>query len=101
MKTYYIYILASKARGTLYIGITNDLTRRLAEHRQGANDGFTKKYAVKRLVYYEQTESAETAIAREKQLKNWHRQWKINLIERTSPEWRDLLASMDSETSSE
>lgn len=102
MKTYYIYILASKARGTLYIGVTNDLARRLFEHRQGLTVGFTKRYNIKRLVYYESTESIETAIAREKQLKRWHRQWKINLIESTNPQWKDIGFSMgmDAETSS-
>jgi putative endonuclease len=102
MKTYYVYILASQARGTLYIGVSNSLQRRSFEHAQGEQDGFTKKYHVKRLVYFEETNSVEVAITREKQLKNWHRQWKINLIESINPEWQDLAVAyrMDVETSS-
>lgn len=103
MNTYYIYILASKAHGTLYIGVSNSLERRYFEHHNGVNKkSFTSKYAVKRLVYMEQTSDPEAAIAREKQLKNWHRQWKINLIESTNPEWQDLgrAYGMDPETSS-
>ena len=90
MTTYYVYILASHKQGTLYIGVTNDLVRRIDEHRQGATPGFTRQYAVKDLVYYEQTESVEAAIAREKQLKNWQRKWKVDLIEKDNPEWLDL-----------
>ncbi|TAH34169.1 GIY-YIG nuclease family protein [Candidatus Saccharibacteria bacterium] len=90
MKNYYVYILASKANGTLYIGITNDLTRRNFEHVTGQQDSFTQKYNVKRLVYFEEFNDSKTAIAREKQLKNWHRQWKINLIESMNPVWQDL-----------
>lgn len=90
MKDYYVYILASKARGTLYIGVTSDLYKRIDEHKQGSVEGFTKKYGVKNLAYYEMFQEIEFAIAREKQLKNWHRQWKINLIESVNPLWRDL-----------
>ena len=102
MKTYYVYILTNKARGTLYIGVTNDLSRRFEEHITGSDESFSHKYGLGRLVYYEETESAETAIAREKQLKRWHRQWKVNLIEATNPGWTDLghLLRMDAETSS-
>lgn len=105
MKTYYVYILASQARGTLYIGVTNDLIKRVWQHKHKEMDGFTKEYGVDRLVYFEYTESIEAAIAREKQLKNWHRDWKINLIERENPYWVDLYsnlikAKMDAETSS-
>ncbi len=90
MHQYYVYILASKRDGTLYIGVTNDLIKRVWEHKNKVADGFTKKYGVDKLVYYESTENIESAILREKQLKNWHRQWKINLIQSKNPEWRDL-----------
>ena len=89
-KTYAVYILASQPRGTLYIGITNDLRRRMIEHRSGSVEGFTQKYNVKRLVFVEQTEYIYSALEREKQLKRWHRDWKINLIEERNPEWNDL-----------
>ena len=87
---YCIYILASRRHGTLYIGITNSLQKRLEEHRSGKGSEFVKKYGVYRLVYTEVYERAEDAIAREKQLKRWKRDWKIELIERENPEWRDL-----------
>lgn len=90
MRQYYVYILASQRNGTLYIGVTNDLIKRVWQHKNKVADGFTKKYAVDKLVYYETTENIESAILREKQLKNWHRQWKINLIQSKNPEWRDL-----------
>ena len=90
MKAYYVYILASSMNGTLYIGMTNDLERRYLEHKQGIIDGFTKKYRVHDLVYYEETFSVEAAIAREKQLKGWRRAWKLALINETNPDWRDL-----------
>ena len=88
--TYYVYILANEKNGTLYIGVTNDLVRRVYEHKQGAVEGFTSKYKLHNLVYYEQTTNVEAAIAREKQLKNWRRGWKIELIEKNNVEWRDL-----------
>lgn len=102
MKSYYIYILASRTNGTLYIGVTNSLERRNIEHVSGIPGSFTQKYDVKRLVYFEGTDSIEAAIAREKQLKNWHRQWKINLIESLNPSWQDLSTKhrMGAETSS-
>lgn len=90
MRQYYVYILASQRNRTLYIGVTNDLIKRVWQHKNKVADGFTKKYAVDKLVYYETTENIESAILREKQLKNWHRQWKINLIQSKNPEWRDL-----------
>ncbi len=90
MKSYYVYILASGKHGTLYIGVTNDLVRRIAEHRQGVVEGFTKKYGVDKLVYYEDTDDVASAIQREKQIKAWQRLWKINLIEQNNPRWRDL-----------
>jgi len=85
-----VYILASKPFGTLYIGVTSDLVARLWQHREGAIEGFTKRYAVHRLVHFEMFDTMETAIRREKQLKNWHRDWKLNLITRENPDWRDL-----------
>jgi putative endonuclease len=90
MKQYYVYILASKRNGTLYIGVTNDLYKRVYQHKNKVADGFTKKYGVNKLVYFEETPDVMSAIAKEKQLKNWHRQWKINLINEKNPEWRDL-----------
>jgi len=85
-----IYILASRRNGTLYIGVTSDLERRVWEHKEGVIEGFTKKYDVHRLVYYEVHHEMGEAIAREKQLKKWNRAWKIELIEKSNPEWRDL-----------
>ncbi len=87
---YYVYILASKRNGTLYIGVTNDLQRRLYEHKAGLIDGFTKKYGVDMLVHFEETNDIHVAIQREKQLKKWNRAWKIRLIEETNPGWKDL-----------
>ena len=94
MKSYSVYILASKKNGVLYIGVTNNLVRRLEEHRTHIVPGFTDKYYVGRLVYFEQTENIESAIRREKQLKKWNRAWKIELIEKTNPEWRDLSSEI-------
>ena len=87
---YYIYILASKRNGTLYIGMTNNLLRRVYEHKNALVDGFTKKYSVKSLVYYEQIDDVNSAILREKRLKTWKRAWKIKLIEDFNPTWKDL-----------
>jgi putative endonuclease len=92
--SYYVYILASKPRGTLYIGVTNDLIRRIYEHKAGVVQGFTKSYGVHRLVYFEISESVESAITREKRLKKWPRDWKINAIERENPHWDDLYPSI-------
>jgi putative endonuclease len=89
MKVFYVYILASKYRGVLYVGITSDLVRRTYEHRSDLIGGFTKKYLVHKLVYYEPMPDSTTVIKREKQLKNWMREWKISLIEKTNPEWKD------------
>jgi putative endonuclease len=86
---YCVYILASRRNGTLYVGVTNDLVRRVWEHRQGIG-GFTTKYGVTRLVYFEDTPNVTAAIQREKNLKRWSRAWKIALIERANPEWGDL-----------
>ena len=86
----YVYILSSAQRGTLYIGVTSNLITRVWQHKQKLIPGFTKKYSVDRLVYYEVSNSIESAIVREKQLKAWKRVWKIELIEESNPEWRDL-----------
>ena len=88
---YYVYILASKKNGTLYIGVTNNLTRRVYEHRKNSNTGFTKQYGVHHLVYYEQYEDVNQAILREKQMKRWKRYWKIKQINKLNPSWGDLF----------
>ncbi len=93
-KLYYVYILASAKNGTLYIGVTNDLMRRVWEHREGIIPGFTKKYGVKLLVHYEEFGDIGLAIDRETQLKKWKRRWKMNLIEKTNPDWRDLYEGL-------
>ena len=88
---YFVYIMASKRNGTLYIGVTNDLVRRSYEHCEGLAPGFTRTYSVTRLVWFEQHETALAAIAREKALKKWRRSWKLELIEAANPQWRDLF----------
>jgi putative endonuclease len=92
---YTVYILASQKRGTLYIGVTNDMARRAWEHREGAADGFTKAHGVKRLVHMEVFENITDAIAREKRLKKWNRDWKIALIEKDNPDWDDLFLRLN------
>ena len=102
-KKYYIYILTNIKNITLYIGITNNLERRIYEHKNELVDGFSKKYKLKKLVYYEEFKYIKDALAREKQLKNWHREWKINLIKQMNPELKDLAKdwyNIDPETSS-
>ena len=94
MKEYYIYILASKRNGTLYVGVTNDLKRRIYEHKEELIEGFTKKYNVKDLVYYEITSDVNSAISREKQMKKWERKRKIDLIEKDNPKWLDLYYNL-------
>ncbi len=89
-KQYYLYILASKKNGTLYVGMTNDLVRRIQEHHSRAIKGFTEKYMVHRLVYYEVYDSPEEAIRSEKNIKAWQRAWKIRLIETVNPSWQDI-----------
>jgi putative endonuclease len=89
-RSYYVYLLASRRRGTLYVGVTNDLSKRVWQHKQDLVEGFTSKHGVKTLVWYEQTESIESAIVREKQIKKWNRAWKIELIEANNPDWKDL-----------
>jgi putative endonuclease len=91
---YYVYILASRKNGTLYIGVTNDLLKRVYEHKNNLIEGFTKKYGVRNLVYYEQHNEVGKAITREKQIKKWKRNWKIELIEKTNPNWKDLFLDL-------
>jgi len=90
MGQYYVYILASKRNGTLYIGATNNLVRRVWEHKNDVVEGFTKKYSVHQLVWYEVAGTPDAAITREKQLKKWNRAWKLKLIEEKNPHWKDL-----------
>jgi putative endonuclease len=90
MKQYYVYILANQRNGTLYIGATNNLVRRVWEHKNDVVDGFTKKYGVHQLVWYELADTPLAAIKREKQLKKWNRAWKLRLIDEKNPDWKDL-----------
>lgn len=103
MKDYYVYMISNKSK-TLYVGMTNNIIRRMYEHKNKLIDGFTKRYKITKLVYFETTPDVNSAIKREKQLKNWHRQWKINLIESMNPGWQDLSLNWqndeDAETSS-
>lgn len=94
---FYVYVMTNSSNSVLYVGMTNNLERRMQEHKSGAIPGFTKKYNIKKLVYFEDCFDAKGAIAREKQLKNWHRNWKLNLIKNNNP---GLLDLMDPETSS-
>ncbi len=89
-----IYIMTNKIRGTLYIGVTSDLIKRIWEHKEKIAKGFTKKYDLTRLVYFENVDDYDSALAREKQLKNWHRDWKLNLIESINPFWKDLYKDL-------
>ena len=93
-KTFYVYMLASARYGTLYVGITSDLIKRIWEHREGFVEGFTKEYSVKQLVWYETHADALSAITREKQIKKWNRTWKINLIQKENPYWQDLYETL-------
>jgi putative endonuclease len=101
-KNMFVYILANSGNTVLYIGVTSNLERRIFEHKNGLVDGFTKKYKVKKLVYFENTPDPSVALNREKQLKNWHREWKINLIMQQNPTFKDLSVELfgDPETSS-
>ena len=94
MQAYWTYIIASRPYGTLYVGVTNGLIRRVEQHRAGTGSSFTRKHKVHRLVWYEEFVDVRDAIQREKSLKEWPRQWKINLIERTNPHWEDLFPSL-------
>jgi putative endonuclease len=89
-KEYFVYILTNKTNKVLYIGVTDNLVRRIYEHKSKLINGFTKKYNLTKLVYFEITNDVYQAIKREKQLKNWHRDWKLNLIQKFNPEWKDL-----------
>ena len=91
---YYVYIMASQRNGTLYVGATNDLVRRAYEHREHLVDGFTKSHDVNALVYFETYDDPATAIQREKNMKHWKRDWKIELIERENPDWNDLFEGL-------
>ncbi|HUT46981.1 MAG TPA: GIY-YIG nuclease family protein [Sedimentisphaerales bacterium] len=94
MRQYYVYILASKKNGTLYIGVTNNLLKRVYEHRNNFVEGFTQKYCIHNLVYYEVYSDILDDITREKRMKKWKRQWKIELIEKSNPQWRDLYSDI-------
>ena len=91
---YYVYILASARYGTLYVGVTNDLPRRVAEHKNDLIDGFSREYQTHDLVWFEQHEDVIAAITREKQIKKWNRDWKVNLIQSKNPAWKDLFAEI-------
>src|SRR6266540_4507578 len=95
-RAFYVYLLASGRNGTLYVGVTSNLIKRVWEHKESVVEGFTSEYGVNRLVWYEHHDSAEGAITREKQLKKWNRAWKIRLIEESNPYWHDLYASITS-----
>jgi len=91
LKKYYTYILANKKNGTIYIGVTNDIVKRIGEHKNNLINGFTSRYEIHKLVYFEEYSDIREAISREKQLKNWKRDWKIELIEKVNPDWNDLV----------
>ncbi len=91
MRQYFVYILASKRNGTLYIGVTNNLLERVHQHKTDVTDGFTRKYNVHNLVYFEAFNDIRAAITREKRMKKWNRQWKIESIEKSNPDWEDLF----------
>jgi len=95
MEQYFVYILASKRNGTLYIGVTNNLLKRVHQHRNDVSEGFTRKYSVHKLVYFEIYKDIRDAITREKRMKKWKRQWKLELIEKSNPEWNDLFDSLN------
>jgi putative endonuclease len=90
--SFYVYILASQRNGTLYVGMTDNLTGRIWQHRQGVVPGFTRQYGVKSLVWYEPHETRESALLRERQMKKWNRRWKLEIIEKMNPAWRDLYS---------
>jgi putative endonuclease len=94
MRDYYVYILASDRNGTLYVGVTNDLARRVYEHRNDLIEGFTKRYAVHRLVWFEVHGDINEAILREKRIKKWNRSWKLRVIEEMNPDWIDLTEQL-------
>lgn len=93
---FYVYVLASDRNGTLYVGMTDNLVKRVWEHRNNLREGFTQQYGVKKLVWHETHESRETAFTRERQIKKWNRAWKLELIEKTNPQWLDLWEEINS-----
>ena len=93
-KSFYVYILANRRNGTLYIGVTSDLLKRVWEHKNKFAEGFTERYDVNKLVYYEQFRDAESALRKEKRLKKYNRKWKLDLIEKSNPYWKDLYAEL-------
>ena len=93
-KQFYVYILANDRNGTLYVGVSSDLIKRVWQHKEKLVDGFTKTYEVEKLVWFEKHENAESAITREKRIKKWNREWKVRLIEETNPYWNDLYSSI-------
>jgi putative endonuclease len=92
----FVYILTNKPRGTLYVGVTNDLARRVHQHREGVLPGFTKRYGLKQLVHFERYDTPALAIQREKNIKHWSRAWKLQLVESSNPKWRDLYSDIAS-----
>ena len=96
MKGGYVYIMSNKRQGTLYVGVTSNLSRRVWEHREGAVDGFTKRYGLKRLVHYESYDDIRNALQREKNLKHWPRLWKLALVQESNPDWADLYEALNS-----
>jgi putative endonuclease len=94
MKDYFVYILANKPRGTIYVGVTSNLVRRVHEHREGAISGFSKRYGLKQLVYFERYDDPTSAIQREKNIKHWSREWKLDLVASANPQWRDLYTGI-------
>ena len=94
-KSYFVYILASEQNGTLYVGVTSNLKRRINEHKEGIVEGFTKKYNIKQLVLFEETLDVNSAIQREEKLKSWKRNWKLDLIEKDNPHWEDLYNDLE------
>ena len=98
MKQFYVYILCSRRNGTLYTGVTSNLIKRIYEHKNDLVEGFTNKYGVHRLVWYEAHQTADTAFMREKQIKKWNRKWKIEIIEKDNPEWGDLYDDLTNKT---
>ena len=93
-KQFFVYLLSNKKDGVLYIGVTSNLIRRIYEHKEGSVEGFTKRYHLKKLVYFEEHPDAASAITREKQMKEWKRRWKVDLIEKNNPDWVDLYDSI-------
>lgn len=91
---YYVYIMASRRNGTIYVGVTDDLVKRVWQHKEGVFDGFTRRYGCKILVWFDATEDVMSAIQREKQIKEWKRRWKLRLIEQANPEWADLYVTI-------